>query len=216
MIEKLTPYKHIIWDWNGTLLNDLDLTLKAINSQVKKFNLVMPTKDEHRKNFGFPIQDYYKRIGFDLENNCFKKIADEFVEEYFESFHTADLFEGTKGLLESLKYEGKLQSILSASFQEHLDFALGQHDIRHFFENVFGIHHHLADSKVQRGLELIEKSHVPKNETLLIGDTDHDLEVGQEMGVEVLLVADGHQSYERLKELHHNVLETRFFSNDDL
>lgn len=216
MIEKLTPYRHIIWDWNGTLLNDLDLTLKAIHSQVKKFNLDMPTKDEHRQNFGFPIQDYYKRIGFDLDNNCFKKIADDFVEEYFEHFHTAELFDGTKKLLEELKSIGKLQSILSASFQEHLDYALKQHEIGHFFENIFGIHHHLADSKVQRGLELIEKSHIPKNETLLVGDTDHDLEVGKEMGVEVLLVADGHQSYERLKEIHDNVLETRMINNGDL
>lgn len=91
IFEKLKTYEHIIWDWNGTLLNDLDLTLKAIQTQIKKFNLVMPSKEEHKEHFGFPIEDYYKRLGFDFSKVSFKEIADEFVEEYFKHFHMADL-----------------------------------------------------------------------------------------------------------------------------
>lgn len=87
--------------------------------------------------------------------------------------------------------------------------ALHKHGIAQFFENIFGIHHHLADSKVVRGKELIKNSHIDKSKTILIGDTDHDFEVGLEMGIDVLLVADGHQSFKRLSKIHHNVLETR-------
>ncbi len=216
MIEKLRPYKHIIWDWNGTLLDDLDLTLSAIETQINKNNLTMPTKEHHRNHFGFPIEDYYARLGFDLNKVSFKEIADQFVKEYFDRFPDATLFHGTMELLKELKDLGHVQSILSASWQEHLDFATKHHSVDHLFDNIYGIHHHLADSKLQRGLELIENSHIPKEETLLIGDTDHDLEVGLEMGVDVLLVADGHQSYERLSKVHHNVLKSRYLKNDDL
>ncbi len=45
----------------------------------------------------------------------------------------------------------------------------------------------------------------------MIGDTDHDLEVGNELGIDVLLIADGHQSFEKLKNVHDNVIETRIF-----
>ena len=48
--------------------------------------------------------------------------------------------------------------------------------------------------------------------TVLIGDTDHDLEVGRSMGVEVLLIADGHQSYNRLIKCHDNVMKSRYDS----
>jgi phosphoglycolate phosphatase len=72
---------------------------------------------------------------------------------------------------------------------------------------VFGIGDRLAGSKVQRGHDLVRESGVPSTRTLLSGDTDHDLEVGQALGISVLLVIHGHQNAERLKRLHHDVID---------
>ena len=58
-------YKHIIWDWNGTLLDDTWLCVEGINNSLKKRSLQTITKEIYRKVFSFPVEDYYKRLGFD-------------------------------------------------------------------------------------------------------------------------------------------------------
>ena len=84
---------------------------------------------------------------------------------------------------------------------------MSQFGLSQYFDFVFGIGDRLAVSKVQRGHDLMRESGVPAARTLLIGDTDHDLEVGRALGISVLLVTHGHQSAERLKRLHHDVID---------
>jgi len=68
------------------------------------------------------------------------------------------------------------------------------HGIGGFFNDVLGLDNHFAAGKTDIGLAWIEQNHIDVNETVFIGDTDHDFEVAQAMGVSCILVADGHQS----------------------
>jgi phosphoglycolate phosphatase len=79
-------------------------------------------------------------------------------------------------------------------------------NLTNLFDHAFGINDKYAASKLNRGEELIGISKVPKNQTILIGDTLHDLEVGQHLGIDVLLVSHGHQSVDRLRSKHDAVL----------
>ena len=64
--------KHIIWDWNGTLLDDLDVSMDALNSILTKEQLpLVLDKDEYRKYFQFPVIEYYKKVGFDFAKTPF-------------------------------------------------------------------------------------------------------------------------------------------------
>ena len=114
---------------------------------------------------------------------------------------------GARELLGQIKAAGKKQSVLSATEQGNLHDMMSQFGLSHYFDFVFGIADRLAVSKVQRGHDLMRASGVPATRTLLIGDTDHDLEVGHALGISVLLVTHGHQSAERLKRLHHDVID---------
>ena len=69
------PYKHIMWDWNGTLLNDSHMAVMVINQTLAKRD--MPTIDHERYQqiFGFPVIDYYRRLGFDLWMNPLRLLA---------------------------------------------------------------------------------------------------------------------------------------------
>ena len=55
----------IIWDWNGTLLNDMELCVHTINEMLQKRNLHELSVDEYKEVFSFPVKDYYQKIGFD-------------------------------------------------------------------------------------------------------------------------------------------------------
>lgn len=137
-------------------------------------------------------------------------MSKRFHEEYnrFRMDHWK-LFPGIESHLETLALEKK-QSILSAAAQWHLDDWVKHFNIAQHFDHVFGVADHYATSKVDRGKELVTVSQISPEETILIGDTDHDLEVAHALGVNVLILCDGHQSFNRLSALHPNVLKTRF------
>ncbi len=56
--------RSIIWDWNGTLLNDLDLCISAINVLLGKRELPLLNRQTYKAVFSFPVKDYYKAVGF--------------------------------------------------------------------------------------------------------------------------------------------------------
>ncbi len=202
LIEYADQKKNIIWDWNGTLLNDVDYVLEIINPLLQQHGLKTQTVASYRQIFGFPVRDYYVKMGFDLEANCFKKLSDVFHENYYARVSKCEIYPSSKAYLDHFLQTGRTQSVLSASDQEALHHVLKHYNLDSYFKYIFGIADRLAASKVQRGRELIEQSGFNHSDTILIGDTDHDLEVGRELGIDVILVSHGHQSEERLKAIH--------------
>ncbi len=207
--EKIKNYSNIIWDWNGTLVDDVQIVIKAVAPQLEKRNLPIPTIEQLRNEFSFPVKNYYLKLGFELKKDPYEQLASEFFKSYVQLSTKAPLFPGTKELLQKIKSESKKQAILSASKEDFLHQQVASHGITHFFDHIYGIADDLASSKLSRGIEFFNAVQWDATKTLFIGDTDHDLEVGQALGVDVLLIAQGHQSYERLSKIHAHVLKQR-------
>ena len=77
-----TQYKHIIWDWNGTLLNDGWLFVDVMNSILTRRGMDTITLEKYREIFGFPVKDYYLKLGFNLKKEPFEKSGLEFIKGY--------------------------------------------------------------------------------------------------------------------------------------
>jgi phosphoglycolate phosphatase len=203
----LAPFDHVIWDWNGTLLSDVDYAVKTVNLSLAKRQLPTIDRDIYRNNFCFPIRSYYKKIGLPNEGPVFDELCQEFVFNFMQDIHTCELMPGARTVLENVKTSGKLQSILSATDQLNLNKMMDSFGLLHLLDHVYGIEDIYAASKVHRGQQLIAAVPTDKTKTVLVGDTDHDLEVGQAMGISVILVAHGHQCASRLRKLHDTVVE---------
>ena len=92
--------KHIIWDWNGTLVNDKWLFIDGINSSLKKRELPTITEKQYMDIFTFPVEEYYKKVGFDFANEPFHVAGDEFVKYYGKYFHKVERSTHSKYLRE--------------------------------------------------------------------------------------------------------------------
>lgn len=198
---------HVIWDWNGTLLADLDHAITTVNRLLVEEKLAPTTLEEYKKHFGFPVVDYYKKLGFDISPENFLKLCDRFNRYFYEGLHRCELWPGVRETLTWIKSQGKMQSLLSASEHSMLLESVRWFKLEHAFDHVVGIHDKTATSKVGRGRELMSQVHITPEKTVLIGDTDHDLEVAQAMGIEVILVEHGHQCPTRLKAVHNKVVK---------
>jgi phosphoglycolate phosphatase len=200
----------IIWDWNGTLLSDLGLCVSSINFLLEKRKLPSLNPKKYREVFSFPVRDYYETIGFDFSSEDFEVPAMEFISLYESQVENCTLQPGALDVLRYFEEKGLKQFVLSAMHQEMLERTLKHNGILRFFEGVAGLGDHYAFSKVQRGQQLITQFKIEKKNALIIGDTVHDYEVAQELGIRCILVADGHQSEERLKKTGAFVLNNLF------
>ena len=95
--------KHVIWDWNGTLLNDRWLCVEGINAGLQKRGLPMITEKMYKEVFSFPVKEYYKKVGFDFSKEEFEIAGDEFVKFYGESFHKAKLHPKVPQVIKDIK-----------------------------------------------------------------------------------------------------------------
>ena len=189
--------RHIIWDWNGTLSDDVQAAVNAVNMLLRERGL--PTVDvaRHRATFGFPVRDYYVALGFKLENEDWELMARQF-NDAFHSDPTAHLFRGTVETLTRLADAGITMSILSACEQSILDESVARAGIRQFFVAVSGLRHRSADSKIETARKHFAMLGLSPETTRMIGDTTHDKEVADAMACACLLISAGYQSRTRL------------------
>lgn len=194
----INNYKHVIWDWNGTLLNDVDFCHRIINRILVENNLPVLSLKKYREIFTFPVQNYYAAAGLDFSKISFEVLGKDFIDEYEEKKLSCSLFENAVDVLSSIHKKGIGQSVLSAYLHDNLVNILDHYNLSKYFDNIIGLDNIYAGSKTHLGLSLVEKLKLPKEEILFIGDTLHDAEVAEAMGVHCILIANGHQTKEKL------------------
>lgn len=192
--------KYIIWDWNGTLFNDVQLGVDIINNLLKDNNLPQITFDKYRDIFTFPVSDYYQIAGFDFNKTSFEILGKKFMDEYERRKYEMDLFEGAREVLELARSRGIKQSVLSAYKQDTLVEILNHYKISEYFESIMGLDNIYAGSKEHLGIELRKKLSYNEDEILFVGDTLHDADVAKAMNVKCILISKGHQSQKKLLE----------------
>lgn len=191
-------YNTIIWDWNGTLLNDAEICLQVMNLLLEAREMPLLDIEKYKEIFTFPVKDYYINAGFDFEKEPFEKPALEFIDHYHKLLPTAKLYDYTVEVLDKLNAAGYNMFILSAMEQESLVKSVTNLGIKPIFKAIVGIDDHFAKSKIQRGKETFKKYNIKAENTLFIGDTLHDKEVATALNCDCILIANGHQNKFRL------------------
>ncbi len=189
-------YKHVIWDWNGTLLNDVIEGVKILNYMQKSRNLAQTDLIGYRKIFTFPILEYYKKAGFIESEHPFLELAAEYMEQYFIEAANCVLYEDAKNVLEELIDYNITNSILTAGLESMVQDQLRQHFIDNCFTAVTGKKDFHAPGKQDLIKTHIEKIKFKPDEIVFVGDTLHDVYAAQQIGCDYIIVTHGHQNIE--------------------
>ena len=199
--------KYIIFDFNGTILNDVDVCIASENETIKKFNLDRDplTRDEYLHLFTFPVKDYYTKVGFDWTKYTYEEVGDYWFNQYRSRRNDYKIYDGVIETLIKSKELGNKNILLSASSLEPLKEQLQELGISEYFDEVLGIDNIYAGSKVDIALNWIADKN-PKD-CLMIGDSLHDKEVADAMGVKCILVSKGHQAKDVLLKETNDVVD---------
>ncbi len=191
-----TPY--IIWDWNGTLLDDVDSAVRALNRMLGVRGLPPTTRQYYRDHFGFPVRPFYAELGVDLAHEDWDRICVDFHR--FVDDEPKELRTDAVQALADAHAAGTGQSILSALREDLLRRDVAAAGIAGMFDEIYGVDNLDGATKLSRGHELVSSLGARAAGTLFfIGDTLHDADVARELGARCILVEGGHQSRERLE-----------------
>ncbi len=203
MTQSFKNYNHIIWDWNGTLFNDVELCAAIMNLLLVQESLPGISVKKYKEIFTFPVIEYYKIAGHTFERNSFEFLGKQFMDEYEIRKDKCDLYEGVRELLTEIDKRKIQQHLLSAYEQNSLNRILKHFLIDEYFQNIVGLDNIYAGGKshLAKMLELRIRSNGSSGNILLIGDTIHDYEVAGEINSDCILLSHGHQDEERLLKL---------------
>ncbi len=194
-----SKYRHIVWDWNGTLLDDVDIVVDVMNGLLSRRRLPLLDNVQYRELFCFPVRDYYSAVGLNLEVEPFPSLAEEWVAGFEGRWREARLHAEAKSVIGTLAAGGITHSVLSAGERTLVREQAEFFGVAHLFADLVGVADHHARGKVGAGQSWLATQPFSGREVLLVGDTDHDWEVGVALGVDVVLIDDGHQSRARLE-----------------
>jgi phosphoglycolate phosphatase len=200
-------YKHVIWDWNGTLFNDVEMCCDIMRGILKRRNLPEISLDTYRRIFTFPVKEYYKSAGLDVSGENWEILSHEFMDQYEIRKNECVLYEQAVEVLDDIAALGIKQSLLSAYSQHTLEEIVDHFNLSKYFTRLVGIDNIYAAGKIEQGINLMRQLEHNDGEVLLIGDTVHDYEVAREIGADCLLIAEGHQQKSSLLQVNDNVVD---------
>lgn len=204
--KKLNRYDYIIWDFNGTLLDDVMTGIRSVNILLSERGLaVIESVEQYRGVFRFPIIEYYRTLGFDFHKEPYEVLAPKWVELYLENVKTAGLYSDVKETLDLVARQGIKQTVLSATELDMLKGQLEGLGISSYFEEVLGLDNIHAGSKLS--LAHYWRDRHADARVLFVGDTDHDVQTARAMGADCVLISRGHQSGDYLHTMGVEVFE---------
>lgn len=206
----MAKYGLVIWDFNGTVIDDTQISIDSINTVLGRRALPqLSGKVAFQDIFTFPVEEYYRRLGFDFSKEPYSVPADEWVELYNAKKFQAPLNEGVYETLAAVTEAGVRQIILSASEKALLYEQLKYLGVSEFFDEILGCGDVYAAGKLELARRWAKgKSAEEIKKTLFIGDTDHDFLCAENIGCDCVLYSGGFMSRGRLEALGAPVIDS--------
>ncbi len=189
-------YTAVLWDFNGTVVDDVSLGIRAVNEMLAKRHLpTIDSLEEYHRVFRFPVKEYYRLIGFDFEKEPYEDLAVEWVNLYTAGEHTLRLNDGFCEIWQHLKTANVPQIILSSSESTMLERQIRLLELDGKFDRILGTDNIYAGGKIEMAKRFLGTAAA---HAVLIGDTLHDADTAKAIGADCILYTGGHSAPEAL------------------
>ena len=188
---------HLVWDWNGTLLDDLHLVVSSTNAAFASIDGPVVSADEHRREFQRPVADYYAGVlGRAVDAEEFGRLDKIFHDAYRLGLTTCGLAADAMSAIRS--WPGT-QSLLSMWFHDELVPAVEIYGLAGVFTRVDGLRGRIGgDLKAGHLARHLDDLGVPGTSAVLIGDSLDDAAAAAAAGAGCVLYTGGFTDTARL------------------
>jgi len=195
ILDRVTP--HLVWDWNGTLLDDLRLVVDATNSSLASVGGPVVTADEHRRGFRRPISAYYADVlGRQITAAEFVHLDGEFHRAYRAGLARCALKPDATAALAA--WSGT-QSLLSMWFHADLVALVSRYGLTPRFTRIDGLRADIGGGHKEEHLVAhLEALGLTGAGTVLVGDSLDDAHAAAAVGARCVLYAGGFTDLDQL------------------
>lgn len=190
---KTNRYNYVFWDWNGTIIDDLETNFSVINTLLldrKKATISLP---EYRKAFTFPIKEFYRRVGLPVDGEEYEQLVCDYWDLYKSKNKEIPLMTGVLDVLSILRKNNIKQYILSASNRRMVIEQISLYGLQNLFEDIIAPQDDYAEGKVELAKHWMSDNDILPSDIIMIGDTFHDFETAKSINIDCALVNKGHQ-----------------------
>jgi len=178
--------RHILFDFDGTIVNSLELSLQIVNDMADKYHYRRATLEEIQRLKSLPLTERLRQVGLPLYK--IPALKAESAALYKRGLASLKPAEGMKELLLTLKREGYPMSVLSSNTEDNIAAFLKRNGLELFdfirSSNLFGKDKAIGKFMRQLGLRA--------DELLYVGDELRDIEACKKAGVQIVAVAWGY------------------------
>jgi len=181
---------HLVWDWNGTLLDDLELTVVATNASLATVGGPVTTVEQHRRMFCRPLTEYYRAVlGRPVDAQEFTHLDEEFHRAYRSGLAACDL---ARDALVALDSWPGTQSLLSMWSHAELVVELQRRGLTGRLIRIDGRHGYaLGDLKAGYLKRHIAALGIAEADCVLVGDAVDDADAALAVGARCVLYSGG-------------------------
>ena len=190
--------KHIIWDFNGTLLGDAQLSVDCDNYVFDELGLPHITIEDYRAHMTMPVRDFYTALGVDLAVYKYETISRLWLDRFNALAVEAGLVPGVMDVVRALHERGISQSVLSASYEPSLREQCDHLGLTPYMRAINGLSDESATPKTEIGRRQLAALALAPQDVVLVGDMIADSVLADALGTACVLVPWGHNSIERL------------------
>lgn len=192
---------HVVWDWNGTLLDDLLVVIDAANLSMAQFGVGPIDEDGYRDHFTRPVRSFYDSLfGRPVTDDEWNRLNDRFHIEYFSRVADASLTSDTLQALDAAETFGWGQSLLSMSPQSWLEDIVSGKGVAVRFALIDGLRGETGGLKASHMAEHLTRLGLDPSRTVVVGDTPDDAMAAQHVGAHVVLYDGGSHHLPHLEE----------------
>lgn len=191
---------HVVWDWNGTLLDDLPIVIEAVNRSLGMLGEGPISANDYRDHYTRPVRHFYDGLfGRTTTDEEWLRLNATFHDSYFTLANGVDLAPGARDAIEMIESSGWTQSLLSMSPNDWLGKIVDRLDLTHRFNLIDGLSGPTGGRKAEH-LEVHLKSLAVDGEaTVVIGDTPDDVAAARHVGATAILFHGGSHHMEVLE-----------------
>jgi phosphoglycolate phosphatase len=184
-------FRFIVFDWDGTLADSTTIIAEALQQACRDIGAAVPDDVDARYVIGLGLADALRHVAPDLPPARHPDLVARYRHHYLAREAAISLFVGVREMLSELGAAGTVLGVATGKSRAGLDHALAQHDIGGFFAATRCADEGFAKPHPDMLLRLMDQVGAVPGDTLMIGDTTHDLLLARNAGVAGLAVGYG-------------------------
>lgn len=204
----MKEYKVIIWDFNGTLIDDINAALASVNDMLLRRNLPIINYEQYASFVDTPIIKFYEHIFDDLYSMDFNVIAEEFNKGYEKHLPQKAVMANAHEVLEYFNSKGKLQTVISATHIDKVNKRLAEFGLTGYFDKILAHNNLIAEDKTHLAVGYFKEKGIAPSEAVVIGDCVADFKMAETLGCDCILTTQGHQSRKEFEETTATIIDS--------